>query len=258
MDENSKIVVNIDDPVKSKQFDDVPIQFTKDVIKEISSNLKEGSLLCDVTSVKEEPLEAMSEYLPKNVEFIPTHPIFGPRTRELDNQVIVLTPQEKGNWYPKVFNYLESKNMRVIETTAEHHDYMMSIVQVLTHFAYISTASAFEKLKVSGDEKTGVEIVKRSIEEPVRQIANNCGLEGAVIVEDIRNGKKGVGFDALKEQYVDMIAAGIVDPTKVTRSALQNAASIAAMVLTTESLVADLPQKETPMPGGAPGGMPMM
>ena len=124
--------------------------------------------------------------------------------------------------------------------------------------ALLQTQAALEKLKVSGDEKTGVEIVKRSIEEPVRQIANNCGLEGAVIVEDIRNGKKGVGFDALKEQYVDMIAAGIVDPTKVTRSALQNAASIAAMVLTTESLVADLPQKETPMPGGAPGGMPMM
>ncbi len=124
--------------------------------------------------------------------------------------------------------------------------------------ALLQTQTALEKLKVSGDEKTGVEIVKRSIEEPVRQIANNCGLEGAVIVEDIRKGKKGVGFDALKEQYVDMIAAGIVDPTKVTRSALQNAASIAAMVLTTESLVADLPQKETPMPGGAPGGMPMM
>ncbi|MDO4935992.1 MAG: chaperonin GroEL [Phascolarctobacterium sp.] len=124
--------------------------------------------------------------------------------------------------------------------------------------ALLQTQAALEKLKVSGDEKTGVEIVKRSIEEPVRQIANNCGLEGAVIVEDIRKGKKGVGFDALKEQYVDMIVAGIVDPTKVTRSALQNAASIAAMVLTTESLVADLPQKETPMPSGAHGGMPMM
>lgn len=124
--------------------------------------------------------------------------------------------------------------------------------------ALLQTQATLEKLKVSGDEKTGVEIVKRSIEEPVRQIANNCGLEGAVIVEDIRKGKKGVGFDALKEQYVDMIAAGIVDPTKVTRSALQNAASIAAMVLTTESLVADLPQKETPMPSGAHGGMPMM
>lgn len=124
--------------------------------------------------------------------------------------------------------------------------------------ALLQAQAALAKLKVTGDEKTGVEIVKRAIEDPVRQIAANCGLEGAVIVETIRSGKKGVGFDALKEEYVDMIGAGIVDPTKVTRSALQNAASIAAMVLTTETLVADLPQKETPMPAGGNPGMPMM
>jgi chaperonin GroEL len=115
-------------------------------------------------------------------------------------------------------------------------------------------------LKLTGDEKTGVEIVKRAIEEPVRQIAYNAGLEGAVIVDTIKRSKKGIGFDALKEEYVDMIKAGIVDPTKVTRSALQNAASIAAMVLTTETLVADKPAKEAPaagmpMGGGMPGGM---
>lgn len=124
--------------------------------------------------------------------------------------------------------------------------------------ALLQAQAALAKLKVTGDEKTGVEIVKRAIEDPVRQIAANCGLEGAVIVETIRSGKKGIGFDALKEEYVDMIGAGIVDPTKVTRSALQNAASIAAMVLTTETLVADLPQKETPMPAGGNPGMPMM
>lgn len=124
--------------------------------------------------------------------------------------------------------------------------------------ALLQAQAALGKLKVTGDEKTGVEIVSRAIEEPVRQIAHNCGLEGAVIVEAIREGKKGVGFDALQEKYVDMISAGIVDPTKVTRSALQNAASIAAMVLTTESLVADLPKSEPAggMPAG--GGMPMM
>lgn len=124
--------------------------------------------------------------------------------------------------------------------------------------ALLQAQAALAKLKVTGDEKTGVEIVKRAIEDPVRQIAANCGLEGAVIVETIRSGKKGVGFDALKEEYVDMIGAGIVDPTKVTRSALQNAASIAAMVLTTETLVADLPQKEPAMPAGGNPGMPMM
>ena len=125
--------------------------------------------------------------------------------------------------------------------------------------ALLQAQAALKKLNVAGDEKTGVEIVSRAVEEPVRQIAHNCGLEGAVIVETIRGGKKGVGFDALQEKYVDMISAGIVDPTKVTRSALQNAASIAAMVLTTESLVADLPKPE-PVAGGMPagGGMPMM
>ncbi len=125
--------------------------------------------------------------------------------------------------------------------------------------ALLQAQAALKDLDVAGDEKTGVEIVSRAVEEPVRQIAHNCGLEGAVIVETIRGGKKGVGFDALQEKYVDMISAGIVDPTKVTRSALQNAASIAAMVLTTESLVADLPKTE-PVAGGMPagGGMPMM
>ena len=127
----------------------VPINHTADVIKEVAPFMKKDSLMIDVTSVKEEPLKAMEESLDKNVEFIPTHPIFGPRTTELDNQVIVLTPTDKGKWYDKVYNYLSSKNMRIIETTAEHHDYMMSVVQVLTHFSFISTASAMEKLKVN-------------------------------------------------------------------------------------------------------------
>ena len=105
--------------------------------------------------------------------------------------------------------------------------------------ALLQVQPALAKIKATGDEKTGVEIVKRAIEEPVRQIACNAGLEGAVIVDTIKRSRKGYGFNALTEEYVDMIEAGIVDPTKVTRSALQNAASIASMVLTTESLVAD-------------------
>ena len=106
----------------------------------------------------------------------------------------------------------------------------------------------------TGDEKTGVQIILKALEEPVRQIAANAGLEGSVIVEKVKNSQIGVGFDALNEKYVNMIEVGIVDPAKVTRSALQNAASIASMVLTTESVVADKPEKEAPMPGG--GGMP--
>lgn len=107
--------------------------------------------------------------------------------------------------------------------------------------------------QVEGDERTGVQIIMKALEEPVRQIATNAGLEGSVIVDKVGNSPVGVGFDVLKEEYVDMIKAGIVDPTKVTRTALQNAASIAAMVLTTESLVAEKPEKEPPMPAG--GGM---
>lgn len=128
--------------------------------------------------------------------------------------------------------------------------------------ALLQVQPALAKIKATGDEKTGVEIVKRAIEEPVRQIAYNAGLEGAVIVDTIKRSRKGYGFNALTEEYVDMIEAGIVDPTKVTRSALQNAASIASMVLTTESIVADKPSKEgaampamPPMGGGMPGMM---
>ncbi len=110
--------------------------------------------------------------------------------------------------------------------------------------------------KFTGDAKTGVEIVLRALEEPIRQIAANAGIEGSVIVENIKNANKpGYGYDALKGEYVDMIERGIIDPTKVTRSALQNAASVAAMVLTTESLVADIPAPEPAAPAGGAGGM---
>ena len=130
----------------------VPIQHTCDVIREVAPFMKEGSVMVDVTSVKEGPSKTMAEVLPDTIEYIPTHPIFGPRTTRLDNQVIVLTPDKKGEWYKRVYEYLKGKNMRVIETTAEKHDFMMSIVQVLTHFSFISTASAIEKLKVDISE----------------------------------------------------------------------------------------------------------
>ena len=130
----------------------VPINHTSDVIREVAPFMKEGTVMVDVTSIKQEPSKTMAEVLPDTVEYIPTHPIFGPRTTRLDNQVIVLTPDKKGKWYDRVYNYLEGKNMRIIETTAEKHDFMMSIVQVLTHFSFISTASAIEKLKVDLSE----------------------------------------------------------------------------------------------------------
>jgi len=111
---------------------------------------------------------------------------------------------------------------------------------------------------LDGDAKTGAKIIEKALEEPVRQIAINAGLEGSVIVEKIKNSDKGVGFDALNEKYVNMIEAGIVDPTKVVRSALQNAASVAAMLLTTEAAVTDEPKKEEPAMPPMGGGMGMM
>ena len=123
--------------------------------------------------------------------------------------------------------------------------------------AFLNVIPAVEALleQVDGDEKIGVKIVLKALEEPIRQIASNAGFEGSVIVDKIKNsGKIAYGFDAYNEEYVDMLEKGIVDPTKVTRSALQNAASIASTVLTTEALVADK-KEENPAPAAAPGGM---
>ena len=123
--------------------------------------------------------------------------------------------------------------------------------------AYVNVISKVEKLlsETTGDEKTGVAIVLKALEEPVRQIAENAGLEGSVILDKVKSSPVGVGFDALKEEYVDMKKNGIVDPTKVTRSALQNAASVATMVLTTEAAVADKPEKECGCGHDAGAGM---
>lgn len=124
---------------------------------------------------------------------------------------------------------------------------------------FVDILPALDKLEAEGDVKTGINIVRRAIEEPVRQIANNAGLEGSVVVAEVKKAGVGIGYDAAKDEYVNMIEAGIVDPAKVTRSALQNAASIAAMVLTTETLVADKPAPEGAAPAApAMGGMPGM
>ena len=123
----------------------VPIEHTSDVIREVAPFMKSGSVMIDVTSVKEEPAKTMAEVLPENIEYIPTHPIFGPRTTFLDNQVIVLTADKKGKWYEKVYRYLESKNMRIIETTAEKHDEMIAFTSQLAHVvsnAYIKSPTA--------------------------------------------------------------------------------------------------------------------
>lgn len=121
--------------------------------------------------------------------------------------------------------------------------------------ALLRTMAGLDKLKLDGDEKVGVNIVKRAIEEPIRQIAQNAGLEGSVVVQRVKQEKTNIGYDVGQDAYVDMIEAGVIDPTKVTRSALQNAASIAALLLTTETIIADKPEKEEKMPAMPPGGM---
>ncbi|MCI9348436.1 MAG: chaperonin GroEL [Oscillibacter sp.] len=123
---------------------------------------------------------------------------------------------------------------------------------------FVNVIPAVEKLvdSLEGDEKTGVRIVAKALEAPIRQIAANAGLDGSVILEKVRSSDKGFGFDAYKEEYCDMVSSGIIDPAKVTRSALENAASVAAMVLTTESLVADKPEPPAPAPAAPDmGGM---
>ncbi|GAW91166.1 chaperonin GroEL [Calderihabitans maritimus] len=114
---------------------------------------------------------------------------------------------------------------------------------------------ALDNIQAEGDEAVGVRIVRRALEEPLRQIVANSGLEGSIVVEEVKKRGKGIGFNALTEEYVDMVKAGIVDPAKVTRSALQNAASIASLLLTTEALIAEIPEKEK---NNNPPGMPDM
>ena len=118
----------------------------------------------------------------------------------------------------------------------------------------IRSAVDLGKVKASGDEQTGVDILRRSLEAPIRVIASNSGAEGAVVLDAVGKGKGNFGFDALEDKYGDMIEFGIVDPAKVTRAAVENAVSVAGMILTTESLITETPQPEAPMPGGMPGG----
>jgi chaperonin GroEL len=123
--------------------------------------------------------------------------------------------------------------------------------------ALLNSQDAIDSAALEADEATGAEIIRRSLEEPIRQIAENSGLEGSVVVEKIRGLKPGEGLDADTGDYGDLIKAGVIDPTMVTRSALQNAASIAKNILTTEAIVAEPPEKESAAPAGMPdmGGM---
>jgi chaperonin GroEL len=105
------------------------------------------------------------------------------------------------------------------------------------------------------DQKAGVKVIRRAVEEPLRWIAQNAGIDGAIVIDKVANGKGPFGFNAQSEEYEDLMKAGVIDPTKVVRSALQNAASVASLLLTTEAMIADKPEKKKGMPGMPPGGM---
>ena len=195
--DNKKIVQNSDIVIIS-----VPISSTESVIEELAPFMKDGSLMLDVTSVKEGPSQKMKECLNPGVEFIPTHPVFGPRTTDLKGQIIVLTPIEKGEWYPKVYKFLEDKGMRIVETTAAHHDDMMGIVQVLTHFSYISTASAIERLKVDIKDTQNYEspIYNLMIDTIARIVSQNPYLTYSIQHENKRGEKiRQALFDSMSE-----------------------------------------------------------
>jgi chaperonin GroEL len=121
--------------------------------------------------------------------------------------------------------------------------------------ALLRCIPALEKLKLEAEEKLGLHVVKRALEEPIRQIANNAGHEGSVVVERVKAGKGAFGFNAETEAYEDLTKAGVIDPTKVVRFALQNAASVASLLLTTEAMVAEKPKKKEPTPPMPGGGM---
>ena len=195
--DNKKIVQNSDIVIIS-----VPISSTEGVIEKLAPFMKEGTLMIDVTSVKEGPSKKMQECSKEGVEFIPTHPVFGPRTTDLKGQIIVLTPIEKGKWYPKVYKFLEDKGMRIVETTAGHHDDMMGIVQVLTHFSYISTASAIERLKVDIKDTENYEspIYNLMIDTIARIVSQNPYLTYSIQHENKKGNKiRQALFDSMSE-----------------------------------------------------------
>jgi chaperonin GroEL len=121
--------------------------------------------------------------------------------------------------------------------------------------AFIRAQQRLDKVELEGERQFGLKIVKKALEEPIRWIANNAGYDGSIVIEKVKNGKGNYGFDASKEVYVDdMMDAGIIDPTKVARTALQNAASVASLLLTTDAMIAEKPKEKAPYPPMPPGG----
>lgn len=188
----------------------VPIAVTKSTIKEVAPVLKKGSLLMDVTSVKEEPSQVMQEYAPRGVEVLPIHPMFGPRIRSLDGQVIVVTPINKGKWYNQVYDFFKEENARIIVTTPEIHDQMMSVVQGLTHLAYISIAATIERLDVDIKEsrKFASPIYDLMVDMIARIVAQNPYLYYSIQTHNKYTHKTHEIFISIYKELNGMISSG--------------------------------------------------
>ncbi|MEN6293806.1 MAG: prephenate dehydrogenase [Methanobacterium sp.] len=188
----------------------VPIDVTLSAIKEVAPVMKKGSLIMDVTSVKEEPSRIMQEYVPHGVEVLPIHPMCGPRIRSLDGQVIVVTPTNKGTWYNKVYNVFEKENARIIVTTPEIHDQMMSVVQGLTHLAYISIAATIEKLDVDIKESRNFAspIYDLMVDMIARIVAQNPYLYYSIQTHNKYTKKTHETFISIYKELNEMISSG--------------------------------------------------
>jgi Prephenate dehydrogenase len=188
----------------------VPIDVTLSTIKEVAPVMKNGSLIMDVTSVKEEPSRVMQEYAPPGVEVLPIHPMFGPRIRSLDGQVIVVAPTAKGKWYKKVYDFFEKENARIIVTTPEIHDQMMSVVQGLTHLAYISIAATIERLDVDIKESRNFAspIYQLMVDMIARIVAQNPYLYYSIQTHNRYTKKTHETFISIYKDLNKMISSG--------------------------------------------------
>lgn len=188
----------------------VPIAVTLSTIKEVAPVMKKDSLLMDVTSVKEEPSQIMREYAPQGVEILPIHPMFGPRIRSLDGQVIAVTPINRGKWYNKVYNFFEKENARIIVTTPQMHDQMMSIVQGLTHLAYISIAATIDRLDVDIREsrKFASPIYQLMVDMIARIVAQNPYLYYSIQTHNKYTQKTHETFISIYKELKGMISSG--------------------------------------------------
>ncbi len=188
----------------------VPIDVTSSAVKEVAPVLKKGSLLMDVTSVKEEPSRVMQEHVPLGVEVLPIHPMFSPRIRSLDGQVIVVTPINKGKWYNKIYKFLQKENAHIIVTTPEIHDQMMSVVQGLTHLAYISIATTIERLNVDIKEsrKFASPIYDLMMDMIARIVAQNPYLYYSIQTHNKYTKKTHEIFISIYKELNGMISSG--------------------------------------------------